>query len=442
MRLQAFAIGELSGNLAQRLCAGFADVDDRRTLLEVIHTERRREARGARRRQHMVRSGAVVAQRFGRVATEEHRARMADLVGPLGRFGCRDLEVLGGDQVRDGASLVHVTHLHHRATVGQRRADHVLARHVFDELVDAAAHAVEIGCVRADQDRLCEFVMLGLREQVHRDPVGIGRAIGQHENFRRAGDHVDADDAEHAALRGGDIRIARADDFIDLRDRRRAMRKRADGLRATDREHTVDAGDLRRCQHQRVLHTIRRRHDHDHFRDAGHLRRNGVHQHRRRVSGLAARDVDADPVERRDLLTQHRAVSLGEGKAVRAAFLLLPLVVDPYAVGRLLQRMATRVRQTGERRLQFCLRHLQRGHAAGIQAVEPVRVFEHGGVAARLHVSENGRGRAVDRLVFGGFEREHGHQLRIELGIGAVKLADLYGHGLTFHDGMPCRRHR
>ena len=41
---------------------------------------------------------------------------------------------------------------------------------------------------------------------------------------------------------------------------------------------------------------------------AGDLRRNRVHQHRRRIRRLAARHVDADAVQRRDLLAQHRAV--------------------------------------------------------------------------------------------------------------------------------------
>src|ERR671920_647176 len=53
---------------------------------------------------------------------------------------------------------------------------------------------------------------------------------------------------------------------------------------------------------RRFALAIRRRHDHYDLADAGDLRRQRVHQHARRIGGLAARHVDADPVERRDLL--------------------------------------------------------------------------------------------------------------------------------------------
>jgi hypothetical protein len=81
------------------------------------------------------------------------------------------------------------------------------------------SHAVQVLGVRAQQDRLRQLVVLGLREQVHRHPVGVGGAVADHEDFRRAGDHVDADRAEHAALGRGHVGIARADDLVDLRQR-------------------------------------------------------------------------------------------------------------------------------------------------------------------------------------------------------------------------------
>src|SRR4051794_22978009 len=70
MRLQALAIGQFCRDLAERLCACFADVNDAGALLKIVHTQRRRKACSARSRQHMVRSGAVIAQRFGREATK------------------------------------------------------------------------------------------------------------------------------------------------------------------------------------------------------------------------------------------------------------------------------------------------------------------------------------------------------------------------------------
>ena len=224
VRLQAFAVGQFGGDRAQRLRARFAHVDDRRALLEIVHAQRRREARGARGRQHVVRAAAVVAQRLGREAAEEHGAGVADLVGPLLRILGRDFQVLGGDGVGDGAGFVHVAHLDQRAAVGQRGADDVCARHGRQQLVDAGFDLGDVVGVGAQQDRLRQLVVLGLREQVHRDPVRIGGAVAQHQDFRRAGDHVDADRAEHAALGGGHVGVAGADDLVDRRQWSRCRR--------------------------------------------------------------------------------------------------------------------------------------------------------------------------------------------------------------------------
>lgn len=50
MRLQAFAVSELGGDLAERLRAFRADLDHARTLEEIIDAQRRREPCGTRRR--------------------------------------------------------------------------------------------------------------------------------------------------------------------------------------------------------------------------------------------------------------------------------------------------------------------------------------------------------------------------------------------------------
>jgi hypothetical protein len=64
----------------------------------------------------------------------------------------------------------------------------------------ARLHRVDVRGVRAQQDALRQLVVLGLAEQIHRDPVGGRAAIGQHQDFARAGDHVDADRTEHPRL--------------------------------------------------------------------------------------------------------------------------------------------------------------------------------------------------------------------------------------------------
>ncbi len=55
---------------------------------------------------------------------------------------------------------------------------------------------------------------------------------------------------------------------------------------------------MRGGQHVGIDLAVGHRHHHDNLADSGNFRRDGVHQHRRRVRGLAARDIDTDPVER------------------------------------------------------------------------------------------------------------------------------------------------
>ncbi len=120
--------------------------------------------------------------------------------------------------------------------------------------------------------------------------------VGHDQDLRRAGDQVDADLAEDAALGGGDIGVARPGDLVDRLDRLRAVGQRGHGLRAADAPHLVGAGDLGRQHDQRVENAARRRHDHDDAADARHLGRHDVHQHRGRIGRRAARHVDADRI--------------------------------------------------------------------------------------------------------------------------------------------------
>ena len=92
-----------------------------------------------------------------------------------------------------------------------------------------------------DQDALRRGVVLGLGQQVGGDPVRIVGAVRDDEDFRRPGDGVDADPAEHLALGGGDIGVAGPDDLVDGRDGRachrpappRPARRRRDRSRVT-----------------------------------------------------------------------------------------------------------------------------------------------------------------------------------------------------------------
>ena len=103
--------------------------------------------------------------------------------------------------------------------------------------------------VVGDQDRLRRGVVLGLRQQVGGDPLGIVVAVGDDQHFGRAGDHVDADRAEHLPLGRGDIGVAGADDLGDRAYRFRAVGERGDRLRAAD---AVDLRTRRRGLRRRA----------------------------------------------------------------------------------------------------------------------------------------------------------------------------------------------
>ena len=79
--------------------------DERGALEEIGDAEPAREARRARGRQHVVGAGDIVADRLGRMAAEEDRAGMTDLLRQrLGRRHLHgELDMLGGDARRRSA---------------------------------------------------------------------------------------------------------------------------------------------------------------------------------------------------------------------------------------------------------------------------------------------------------------------------------------------------
>ena len=267
------------GNAPQRLRAGFADFDQAGALLEVVDPQRRGKARRAAGGQHMIRAGAVIAQRFAGVGPQKDRARVAQQRLPAVRVLAGDFQMLGRDAVADRAGFFHVARENQRAAVVEALGNDGRARHLGQQAVDFALHGVEIVGVGAQQNALRQFVVLGLAEQVHGHPFGGRAAVGQHQDFRGAGNHVYAHGAEHALLGAGDIGIARSGDLVDLGHGLRAVGQRAHGLGAAYGERAVHAGHVGRGQHQRVLRALGRGNDHDDFADTGHMRRNRVHQH-------------------------------------------------------------------------------------------------------------------------------------------------------------------
>ncbi len=97
-------------------------------------------------------------------------------------------------------------------------------------------------------------VVLRLRQQIGGDPFRVVVPVGDDQDLGRAGDHVDPDLAEDPPLGRGDIGVARTDDLVDRRDRRRAVGERRDRLRAADPVDLVDPDHLGGGENQRVQH--------------------------------------------------------------------------------------------------------------------------------------------------------------------------------------------
>ena len=90
--------------------------------------------------------------------------------------------------------------------------------------------------------------------------LGVGRLVGDHDHLARAGGQVDADAARDEQLRGGDVRVPRADDAVDgrrsSRCRRRARRRPAP--RRSRRSRRDRARGRRRGSHRRGSASRRR----------------------------------------------------------------------------------------------------------------------------------------------------------------------------------------
>ena len=154
---------------------------------------------------------------------DEDRAGIADAPGePLG-VGGGDFQMFGRDGVDERQRFVEIAHQDDRAEIPPRRAGDLAARQSRQLPSTARSTAPASACVVGDEDRLRAGVVLGLRQQVGGDPVGIAVLVGDDQHLGGAGDHVDADLAEHDALGGGHIGVARAD---DLGDRLRCSRCR------------------------------------------------------------------------------------------------------------------------------------------------------------------------------------------------------------------------
>ena len=99
MSLKPLGIAERHGGVRQRAQLLWPAFDDRCALHEVENAQARGETRRARRRQYMVRSGDIIADRFRRVGADKDRAGVANTLGQPFSVGDDDLDMLRRERV-------------------------------------------------------------------------------------------------------------------------------------------------------------------------------------------------------------------------------------------------------------------------------------------------------------------------------------------------------
>jgi hypothetical protein len=166
-----------------------------------------------------------------------------------------------------------------------------------------------------------------------------------------------------------------------------------------------------------------RGHHHDDLADAGHMGRYRIHQNAARVGGFSTRNINAHTVKRRDFLAQQRAVLIAVLPRL-AARVQLAHVVATHPFSGCMQGIALLRGDGLERSLQFRLRNFQCSNGIGLQAIKPLRVFEHGSVAALHHVRQDARHTFFNGAVGVGRPMQDALELRLEIGRGGGKLAD------------------
>ena len=188
--------------------------------------------------------------------------------------------MLGCEFVRDGHGVGEFFDEDEHAIQLQHRREMRLPRKLRELRGDLFFHARQQRRGVGDEKDRAAFAVLGLREQIARDPRGVRAGIGEDQNFARSRQQVDRDLPEDLPLGLHDIRISWPENLLHRRDRGRAISQRRDRLRAADlidlRGPAVREREKQRViilpiaigrrRHHDFRHTRRRRQRHRHDR--------------------------------------------------------------------------------------------------------------------------------------------------------------------------------
>ena len=212
-------------------------------LHEIEYAEPGREPRAARGRQYVVGPAEIVADRFGRDSGRGRWRRHCAPSPPADRDRrpqVPDAPARSGRQAAQPhrSSAPWIT----APCARQLSAAMAVRGSVASGRVDRGHDPPGEGRVVGDEDRLRRRVVLGLGQKIGGDPGGIVVAIGDHQDLGRPGDHIDADGAEHLALGGSDIGVARPHHLVDRTHCLGAIGEGGDRLGAADALDLVDPG--------------------------------------------------------------------------------------------------------------------------------------------------------------------------------------------------------
>ncbi|ENN87541.1 hypothetical protein RHSP_44317 [Rhizobium freirei PRF 81] len=409
MCVQPLGIGERDRRRPECTKLLRPEPQDRGALDEVKHRKAGGEACGAGRRQHMVRAADIIADHFRRVSADEDGAGVADTGEQRLGIVDRKLQMLGRDAVGKRNGLLQLGNQDDRAEIAPACGRRLRAAELLQLPLDRGFHGLaEFGIV-GDQDRLRAFVMLGLSKEIGGNPIRIVVLVGDDEHFRRAGDHVDADGAEHLAFGRGHIGIAGTGDLGDRLDRFGAIGKRRNRLRAADAVDFFDAGHAGGRKDGWIDRAVLGRHDDDDAIDPGDLGRHGIHQHRARIARRAAGYIETNGLDRRPA----RAEADAEIVLIDIVLGQLPAVMRFDAGGSDLQRAQNFRRHglDGGIDLGFADAHRRHGE---IDAVELFGIIRKSSIAACPHIVDDASHHGIHILGYFPLGRQESGELLFE----------------------------
>ena len=227
--------------------------------------------------------------------------------------------------------------------------------------------------VVADKESAGQFIVLGLRQQIDGNPFVVRRFVDDYDDFGWSGDRIDADISVHQFFGQSDVLVPGSDDFVDARNGFRTVSQGSHGLGAAHLINVGHAADIASGQSCLVDGGLLRWGHDDRFLYAGYIGQNGSHQNCGRIARFTARHIDADFVQRMDLLVQFPCRRLLPFDA---------FLVDCDVVAGLLQSSAQDRIQAVISFLDDALRHFQ---FRDVRPIETFCVFEQRSVAFFLN---------------------------------------------------------